>query len=71
MKLHRGAGVSGSAIGPEERAGPDQVVGELVVFTHVAVNGLGFVGKSKGTSVVARNRESVAVGESKTERRES
>ena len=69
MKLHRGAGVGGRAIWAEERAGPDEVVGELVILTHVAINGVGFVWESEGTSVVSRHRESVAVGKGKTERR--
>ena len=62
MKLHGGARVGGGSIGAEERAGPDQIMGELVVLTHIAVDGLRFMGEGESAGVVSGDRESVAVG---------
>ena len=68
MKFHGGVRVGGGSVGAEKRAGPDQIVGELMVLTHIAVNGLRFVWEGESTGVASRDRESVAVGEGKAER---
>ena len=43
VERHGGGRVCGCAVGAEEWAGSNEVVGEVFVFTNIAFHGLGFV----------------------------
>ena len=56
VEFNTSGGVHGSAIGADEGTGAEQVVGEILVVTHVTRDGLELVGKLEGASVGARDR---------------
>jgi hypothetical protein len=67
VEFNTGGGVDGTAVGADEGTGAKKVVGEILVVTYVARDGLGFVGKLECAPVGARDREGSSVGQRKGE----